>query len=185
MPGSRLANLILACAVAPEDRQHVLGDLAEEYAARREDTSRTSALWWYWTQVVRSIPWLLWIPVCRSGLVATLGVALAACVVQAGIELIAAAMSPLPAHGSARAGGPTLALVLGSLVVVSCVASCVRSGAGTLVTAIASAAVLARFFHAGIDGLHPSDVLASMSAPSAAFIGAALAVNFRRARKLD
>jgi hypothetical protein len=178
---SRLANWILACAIAPADRQCILGDLAEEYAIRRGTTSRMSANFWYWTQVLRSIPWLLSGPVRRSGWMATFGVALAACAAQAAVELVTAAFLPGIIQGSARAAVPVaLVVVLGSLVVVSCIASRIRPGAGTLLTLMASVAMLVRVFHAGIEGVHLSHILESACAPSAAFVGAALAVNTHR-----
>jgi hypothetical protein len=184
MLGSCLANWMLACALAPDDRQCVLGDLAEEYVVRRRYTSRTSAAWWYWTQVLRSIPWLLWSPVRRGGWVATLGVAFAACVAQAAVELTTALVVPGVFPDSAHGAAPvTLAVVLGSLVIVSWIASRVRPGAGTLLTLIASVAILARALRSGIEGVHFSHVLESASAVSAALVGAALAVNVRPSRK--
>jgi hypothetical protein len=186
MFGPRLANWLLACAAAPDDRRYILGDLAEEYAVRRAGTSRMSATWWYWTQVLRSVPWLLWIPVRRSGWLATLGVALLACAVQAAVELTTAAVLAGVVSNNARAAVLcTLALVLGSLVVVSCVASRVRPGAGTLITLIASVAVLVQALHLGIDGIHLWYVLESASAPSAALVGSVLGVNTHRFSKND
>lgn len=114
MLSARLANWILACVVSPDDRQYILGDLAEEYAVRRGDMSRMSARWWYWTQVLRSIPWLFWSPVRRSGWVAALGVAGAACVAQAAVELATAAVVPGILQVGTRGAVPlTLAVVLG------------------------------------------------------------------------
>lgn len=187
MPASALANWILACVASPDDRQYVLGDLAEEYAVRRADTSPMSATWWYWTQIVRSIPWLLWSPVSRSGWVPTLGVAGAACVAQAAVELTTAALVPgILQVGGRAAASLTLVVVLGSLAIVSGVAHRLRPGAGTLLALIASVPVLLRALHAGIeglDGIHLSQVLESVAAPSAALVGAALAVNFPPSRR--
>jgi hypothetical protein len=91
---SLLADWLLACAVAPDERRALLGDLVEEYAIRRRDTSRVAASCWYGTQLLRSIPWLLWIPVRRSGLIATIGVTLMACAAQAAVELLTARVLP-------------------------------------------------------------------------------------------
>lgn len=184
MPSSRLANWILACVVSPADRQYVLGDLAEEYAVRRVQTSRTFAKWWYWSQVLRSIPWLLWSPVRRSGWVPVLRVACFACVAQAAVELTTASLVPGILRVSADGAVPlTLAVVLGSIVIVSGVANRVRPGAGTLLALMAGVAMLARTLHAGIDEIHLSSVLESAAAPSGAFVGATLAVNFWPSRK--
>ena len=79
---------------------------------------------------------------------------------------------------AAAAAEAALIAVLGSLTVVSAVASRVRPGAGTLfgLTLIVSIALRA-FFQgpAGIDGLK---ALAAICAPPAAFAGSALAVNY-------
>ncbi len=186
MPGSRLANVILACALARDDRQYVLGDLAEEYAALRVKTSPTAATLWCWMQVLRSMPWLWWNPVRRSGWAATLGVAAAACAAQAAVELTAAIVVPgvLPA-GARSTVALTLVVVCGSLIAISCLANRVRPGAGVMLTLIVSVATLARTLHAPIEGLHLVAVLENASAPSAALVGAALAVHVRISHKTE
>ena len=86
--------------------------------------------------------WFLWTPVRRSGWIGTLCVALAACLIQAGIELTAAkALRSLPAPDAAAALLVGLALVLSSLFLVSYIAARMRPGAGTLLTVIAIVAV--------------------------------------------
>jgi putative ABC transport system permease protein len=50
----RLAQAFLARLVPPGDRDAVLGDLAEEFAARVARDGRTSARRWYWRQLKRS-----------------------------------------------------------------------------------------------------------------------------------
>lgn len=134
--------------------------------------------------MLRSIPWLLWSPVRRSGWVATLGVAFAACAAQAAVELTTAAIFPGLVHGSEGATIPVaLAVVLTSLVIVSCIARRIRPGAGMLLTLITGLAILTRLLRAGIEGVHLAYVLESVSAPCAAFVGAALAVNLHPSRK--
>jgi hypothetical protein len=175
---SRLADWLLACAVAPDERRALLGDLVEEYAIRRGDTSRVAASCWYGTQLLRSIPWLLWIPVRRSGLMATIGVTLVACAAQAAVELLTARVLPRVVDVTARGYLPVaLAVVVGSLVVVSYVASRVRPGAGTLLGLIVIVTMLARVLHSGMTGVDLSTALEGMCASSAAFVGSALAVN--------
>lgn len=181
---SRLAEWILGGAVPQDDRQYVFGDLAEEYADRRRHASRLSAQWWYWTQVLRSIPWLLWIPVRRSGSVATSSIALVACSVQAIIELTTASLLPRITRMDALLFAPfSLLIVLTSLVLVSWIANRVRPGAGTLLALIAGVSVLTRALHAGIVTIHLSSVLEGVAAPAAAFVGAALAVNRGRSHE--
>src|SRR5579864_1312691 len=91
MNHSRLADRVLAWAVAPADREVAIGDLAEEYAIRVRGGRRVRAACWYWSQVIRSVPWFLWTPVRRSGWLGTLCVALGACLVQASVEIFAGA----------------------------------------------------------------------------------------------
>jgi hypothetical protein len=87
---ARVANWILKCAVAPADREAAIGDLAEEFEIRMRRGSRVDAAYWYWSQVLRSIPWFLWTPVRRGGWFGTLFLAFAACGVQAVLELVTA-----------------------------------------------------------------------------------------------
>jgi branched-subunit amino acid transport protein AzlD len=174
MVPSRLAEWVLACAAQAEDREAVAGDLAEEYAIRLQDDSRVRAVCWYCSQLFRSVPWLLWAPVRRSGLFSTLGIALAACIVQAAIEISAAqiirkAAAP-EAAGSLLIG---LAVVLTSLFVVSYVAARVRPGAGTLLTLMAFLAVVAQSIAMGAAALSLSHLVSFIAAPSATFAGAA------------
>jgi hypothetical protein len=182
--GSRIASAILAWALSPDDRQVVLGDLVEEYAIRREERSALSARWWYWSQVLRSVPWLLWSPVPRIGWAGTVGVASAACAAQAAIELTTAIVFPRVFHSDARGAVPgTFAVVLGSMVIVSWIANRVRPGAGALLTLIASVDIVARALHVDIENVHLSQVLEGASAPMAALLGTALAVNIRPAAR--
>lgn len=55
----RLAESLLARLLRTPDGDHILGDLAEQYATRREDGTRIGATLWYWGQVVRSLAPLL------------------------------------------------------------------------------------------------------------------------------
>ena len=51
----RLAELLMAWSLHPEDRDAVLGDLCEEFAARAEQDGAMAARRWYWTQVRSSL----------------------------------------------------------------------------------------------------------------------------------
>jgi putative ABC transport system permease protein len=51
----RVAALLLAALLPPRAREEVLGDLAEELAGR--DAGPLASWCWYWSQVVRSLPW--------------------------------------------------------------------------------------------------------------------------------
>src|SRR5262249_43603542 len=51
----RMGCWLLGCLLSERDREAVMGDLAEEYALR----ARSASLW-YWGQVYRSVPSILW-----------------------------------------------------------------------------------------------------------------------------
>lgn len=52
----RLAERLLTALLRSPDREHILGDLAEEHADRNEGSGRAGADLWYWGQVLRSVP---------------------------------------------------------------------------------------------------------------------------------
>jgi hypothetical protein len=178
---SRLADWVLACAVAPADREAAVGDLAEEYAIRVRGGSLLRASCWYWGQVVRSTPWLIWTAVRRSGWLGTLCVALAACACQVGVELaIRAAITRLPpTDGNAR-WLVASAVVLASLVVVSFASGRIRPGASNVLTAVALVAVVLQLFFrngAGLSAGHQLVVI--VAGPSAACVGGLLSWHVR------
>jgi hypothetical protein len=171
---SRLADWVLTCATPSEDREAVVGDLAEEYAIRLSEGSPARALWWYWNQVIRAVPWLLWIPLRRSGVFGALAVAIVACIVQAGVELCAVFVIRNVAV-QVNSIGPQvgLSVVLLSLFMVSYAAARVRPGAGTLVAVIAMVAAVSQSIAIGPAALGLSHVAGAIAAPSAALAGAA------------
>jgi hypothetical protein len=71
-----LASRLLQSLLPEKDRDAVVGDLIEESALRARASSRTSATWWYWGQVARSIPLVLWSELQRRHWFGTLGVAI-------------------------------------------------------------------------------------------------------------
>jgi hypothetical protein len=57
---SRIGNWLLSQIVAEHSREAILGDLAEECAVRARSAHETTVFCWYWGQVCRSIPPVLW-----------------------------------------------------------------------------------------------------------------------------
>ena len=55
IPLPRIAERLMAWSLLPEDRDAVLGDLCEEFAARAQQDGPVAARRWYWTQVRRSL----------------------------------------------------------------------------------------------------------------------------------
>jgi len=66
-----------------------LGDLAEEYTLRAQRTSSLRAARWYWGQIVRSMPQMMWIDIRRGGVLATFAIACGAWLVASVVESIA------------------------------------------------------------------------------------------------
>jgi hypothetical protein len=74
------------------DRQAILGDLVEEYGIRVRSASTSNATSWYWSQVGRSIPPVLWASIRRGAWLSTVGVAIGAYVVAGMIEFASVAV---------------------------------------------------------------------------------------------
>ncbi len=51
----RLAELLLSALLPPRYRDQQLGDLGEEFSARRARRGLLHAWWWYWRQMIRSL----------------------------------------------------------------------------------------------------------------------------------
>jgi len=52
----KLGQKLLYCLLVQEDCEAILGDLAEEYALVANQAGLRKARWWYWLEVLRSIP---------------------------------------------------------------------------------------------------------------------------------
>jgi hypothetical protein len=179
LPRTRVAATLLALLIPREDVEAIIGDLEEE-AAVRASGSR-----WYWVQVARSIPAVLWLPIVRGGWLATCGVALTACATQTAIEVT----TGFAIHRFAPADAlwpsiAALAVTLTSLALVSFKASRVRRGAATVLAGIAVGAVtlqLALVAQAG--GELPAGTLAALIvAPGTVLAGGFLSSSSRSRR---
>lgn len=150
-PRWEVATRLLALCLPREDVDAIVGDLEEEHAARMRSGLRSAR--WYWGQVVRSMPLFLWLPVERGGWRSTLAVALAACALQAAIELTAgfAAYEWTPPD----AQWPTtltLVVTLPSLTLLSYKATLIRPGASTAFAAVGTLAIGVRLVLAAVAG---------------------------------
>jgi hypothetical protein len=83
----RSATRVIGWLLAERDKEALIGDLMEEYALGLASTSvhdvRAHAARWYWRQVGRSVPPLLWASMKRGDWLGTLGAALASYIVIA------------------------------------------------------------------------------------------------------
>lgn len=89
---STCVSRALAQPVPLQTLEAALGDLAEEYALRAHGRSPLRASVWYWAQLARSMPQMMWLDVRRQGAGTTCAVAFAAWLVASVVEFIADAM---------------------------------------------------------------------------------------------
>jgi hypothetical protein len=86
---SRWVSRAIAQLVPLHTLDAALGDLAEEYALRAQSTSPLAVSRWYWGQIARSMPQMMWIDIRRQGWVATVAVGCAAWLIASFIEAAA------------------------------------------------------------------------------------------------
>jgi hypothetical protein len=173
---SRWSRWILGCVLTVRDVDAVMGDLTEEYALRSRSTAATHASRWYWGQICRSIPPLLWASIRRGGWLSTLAVAAGACTVQAIVELTTkSAISSLVAS-HAGLGPSTLIVTLPTLVLVSYFAARIRPGAAVAMAALIVIAVVAQLVMRGDQLPLWSQIAALLIGPAAAFSGGVLSL---------
>lgn len=177
-PRAQVATWLLTCVLPGQDVEAIIGDLEEEYASRSRFLS--GAAGWYWAQIMRSTPALVWLPIQRSGWLPTVGIALAACAIQASVEvttgLAVRQLSPPDAQWSVVLA---LAVTLPSLMFLSYQATRICPGAATAVPAVAAFAILVQLvLTASADREIPLGVqVASLVVgPSIAFMGGALSL---------
>jgi hypothetical protein len=174
---TRVATTLLTFVLPLEDVEAIIGDLEEE------ETSRAWGDAWYWAQVMRSVPAVLWLPTRRSGWLATWSVAVTACVVQIAIEvstgLAIRRFAPLDAQWP-----PVVAIVvtLASLIGVSFEAARIRPGAATAFAGLAVCAITFQLAVAAQAGSSlPVGMLAALVvAPGTALAGGFLSSKARR-----
>ena len=129
---TRVATTLLTFLLPLEDVETIIGDLEEE------KTSRAWGNAWYWAQVMRSIPAVLWLPTRRGGWLATWSVALTACAMQIAIEVTTGfaihRFAPVDAQWPKVV---VIVITLASLTCVSFEAARIRPGAATALAGLA------------------------------------------------
>jgi len=175
---TRVATWILAGALPAEDIEPVIGDLEEEYASRSRSGSFPAR--WYWAQIVRSMPIFLWLSIRRAGW-ATLGVALGACALQAGIEVTIKLAVLTFGAGAPWPAALSLLVTLPSLTLLSYVATRMRPGAATAMAAVIVFVVLVQLSVKVGSGLpFGTQMAALVIGPTMAFTGGVLSLRTRR-----
>lgn len=183
---SRWAFWILACVLSPRDLEVVMGDLAEEDAIRSSAIRGPHPSRWYWGQVIRSIPPLLWASIREGGYVATLVTAVGACLVQAMVELGGKFLT-LTLVGADSGSAAVLSWIVGlpSLVFVSYLAARIRPGAATVLTAIVVIAVVVQLMLRAHDLPLWKQIAALLIGPTAAFAGGVISLRRQTPVNLD
>jgi len=147
---SRWGSRAIAQLVPLHAFDAALGDLAEEYALRAQDTTTRRASRWYWGQLARSMPQMMWIDIRRQGWVATCAVAIGAWLIASIVESSADAVL-VAWSGSAAAvtGVPGALIGLTALELGGYVAALVRPAATKVLSGLI-ALVVGVFMVAGV-----------------------------------
>lgn len=138
----RLAQWLLGGLVAGRDREVLLGDLAEEFSLRVHSSGAGG--FWYWGQVLRSVPVVVWSSVRQGRWILTLAVALGAYIAAGIVEFFATGtlsgfLSPdSPMHTAA-----SLCIGLATILAGGYVAARIRPGADKAMGILVAFAVVA------------------------------------------
>jgi hypothetical protein len=138
----RIAQWLLEGFVAARDREELLGDLAEEFSLR---THSCGTSWhWYWGQVLRSIPAIVWNSARQGRWIRTLPVALGAYILAGAVEFfVSEALSGLLPLDAPMHTAVNLLVGLAAILAGGYLAAKVRPGADLTMGVIVALAVLA------------------------------------------
>jgi len=142
----KLAIRLLESLLPEENRDAVVGGLIEESALRARASTRASAAWWYWGQVARSVPLVLWSELRQGHRLRTLSVAILAYIAASILESVGTSLLLELVHPD-----PRLATVLGmivglaTMVLSGYVAALIRQGAARVLAGIIFTVVVMLF----------------------------------------
>lgn len=136
-PPPRIAIRLLEWLLPEEHRDALVGDLIEESALRARSSTRATATWWCWAQVVRSIPLVLCSTLRRRRWFGTLGVAIAVYVAAGVLEWVGVAVVSRLVYSDARLA-MVLSVIVGlvTMVLGGYVAASIRQGAASVLAGI-------------------------------------------------
>ena len=180
---SRVGNWLIGRVVNERNREAVLGDLAEEYVLRARSTDASTVSLWYWGQVCRSLPPLLWAAFKGGRWLPTLIVAMGAYIVAGLFEFAAtAALAKLMAPDGRIFTLLVLTVGLMSMMMSGYLAAWVRPGAATVLAGIVLLVVAILMVRFG-DSVPWWYQLAFLTmGPLAAFGGGSLCMRQRKSR---
>jgi hypothetical protein len=140
---SPVASWLLGRVLPERDRDAVLGDLFEEYALRARSAKPSTVSRWYWGQVCRSIPRMVWRRVREGQWLRTIGVAAGAYIASGTIEFIGtAAISRVFAPSARLLTVLSLVFGLATIMLGGYFAARIRAEAATALAGIVMIAVL-------------------------------------------
>jgi len=132
-----MATWLLERVLPERDQAAILGDLIEEYELRARSTTPWMVSRWYWGQVCRSIPRMVWGSVSRGRWLPTLGVAMGAYIAAGALEFAATvAISKLLTPDALVYTVISLVVGLTTMVIGGYFATWIRPGAGTVMAGI-------------------------------------------------
>ena len=132
-----MATWLLERVLPERDREAILGDLIEEYELRARSTTPWMVSRWYWGQVCRSIPRMVWGSVSRGRWLPTLGVAVGAYIAAGALEFAGTmAISKLLTPDAPVYTVISLVVGLTTMVIGGYFATWIRPGAGTVMAGI-------------------------------------------------
>jgi hypothetical protein len=134
---SPVATWLLERVLPERDQEAILGDLIEEYELRARSTTPPKVSRWYWGQVCRSIPRMVWGPVSRGRWLPTLGVAMGAYIAAGALEFaVTVEISKLLTPDALVYTVISLVVGLTTMVIGGYFATWIRPGAGTVMAGI-------------------------------------------------
>jgi len=137
----RVATWLLGAALTATDRDAVLGDLVEEHGMRVRHSSAVDAGHWYWGQVCRTIPLVVWRRAIRDGWLWTLGAAASAYVAAGFIENVGLALVARLSDGQTPSQPIAIMVGLAALAVAGYLASWMRRGSANVLASLIIIAV--------------------------------------------
>lgn len=168
----RAATWVFSRLVPRVDREHVIGDLVEEYALRARTGSSSSAAKWYLRQICGSIVPVMRIRLGRAVWPATLGVALRAYLVLGAAQLIVG--WAFPASNRPTFDPLGLVILVPVIVLIGYFAERSRRSAAKVLAALMLLAVTALTLFASEDAPLWYRVAYFVVGPLAALVGGAL-----------
>jgi hypothetical protein len=174
-PALRVLAWLFSWLVPKDQREPLMGDLAEEYALRASADSSSAPLKWYLKQICASIPPLLWARLTRSAWLSTLGVGVLAYFAVGVVDFAIKRVIPNWTSDGTFAPDPLgLIVTFPMVVLIGYVAERFRRRAGIVLGAMLLVAIAAMMLSTNASPHLAYQIAYLFVVPAAAFIGGAL-----------